>query len=245
MYLPKRFVDAAYLDVLWRWCRDGFCFSALFVLQEGQAMIAESNSLVNWAGAVNGASILEDGHREVLAANPLGLFQEGAGAHALGRVNNDELADHLLGLLGEWIRWVLEDSPLYPHVELIFARASERELACEHCVEQDAQCPQIDALAIILVLPDNLWAHIRWRPTEDLVPLPLSTGFPNEARKPKVYYLDHLGVFLYKYIIKLYIPMRYSFLMQIVKTLHNLLKEFATCWLLDNPIRTLGFDVLI
>jgi hypothetical protein len=61
------------------------------------------------------------------------------------------------------------------------------------------------------------------------VPLPLPTGLPDEARKSKVYYLDHFGFLLDEYIIKLYIPMRYSFLMQIVKALHNLLKEFSTC----------------
>lgn len=208
-------------------------------------MIAESNSLVHRAGTINGAGVLEDGHREVLTAYPLGLFQEGAGVHALGWVDNDELADHLLGLLGEWIGWVLEDSPLYPHVELIFALASERKLACEHCVEEDAQCPQIDVLAIILVLLDNLWAHIRWCPTEDLVPLPMATGLSNEASKPKVYYLYHLGFFLDEYIIKLYISMCYSFLMQIVKALYDLLKEFATCLLLYNSWDALGLDVLI
>jgi hypothetical protein len=121
VYLSQRFVDAAYLDILWRWCLFGFYFSALFVLQQTQAMVAESNSLINRAGAINGAGVLEDGHREVLTANPLRLFQEGAGAHARACVDNDELADHVLGLLGERIGWVLEDSPLYPHVELIFA----------------------------------------------------------------------------------------------------------------------------
>ena len=63
-------------------------------------MIAESNSLVHRAGTIDGASILKDGHWKISAAYTLGLPQEGAGVHALGWVDNDELADHLLGLLG-------------------------------------------------------------------------------------------------------------------------------------------------
>jgi len=31
VYLPKGFVDAAYLDILWRWSLDGFYFSAFFI----------------------------------------------------------------------------------------------------------------------------------------------------------------------------------------------------------------------
>ena len=64
-------------------------------------MIAESNSLIKRARAVNGAGVLEDGHWKVLTANPLGLLQEGAGAHARAWVDNDELADHVPSLLGE------------------------------------------------------------------------------------------------------------------------------------------------
>ena len=101
VYLPKGFVDGTDLDVLWRWSLGGFCFCTFFLLQQAQAMIAESNSLVHGAGAINGAGVLEDGHREVLAAHPLGLSQEGAGVHALGWIDNDELADHLPGLLGD------------------------------------------------------------------------------------------------------------------------------------------------
>ena len=208
-------------------------------------MIAESNSLVHRAGTIDGASILKDGHWKISAAYTLGLPQEGAGVHALGWVDNDELADHLLGLLGNWIGWILEDSSLYPHVELIFALASERKLACEHCIEKDAQRPQIDVLAIILVLLDNLWAHIRWRSTEDLVPLPMATRLPYEASKPKVYYLNHLCFLLNEYIIQLYIPMRYSLRMQIVKALHNLLEELSARLLLDNSGDAFRLDILI
>jgi hypothetical protein len=141
VYLSKGLVDGTYLNVLWRRTLCGFCLSAFFILLQTQAMIAESNSLVHRAGAINGPSVLEDGHREVLAGQPLGLSQEGAGVHALVWVDNDELADNLPGLLGERIGWVLEDASLYPHVELIFTLASEWKLPSEHYVEEDAQCP--------------------------------------------------------------------------------------------------------
>ncbi len=95
------------------------------------------------------------------------------------------------------------------------------------------------------MLLDNLWAHIRRCPTEDLVPLPMSAGLPYKASKPKVYYLDHPRFLLNKNIIKLYISMRYSFLMQIIKALYNLLEEFATRLLLDNSRHALGLDILI
>lgn len=51
------------------------------------------------------------------------------------------------------------------------------------------------------MLLDNLWAHIRRCPTEDLVPLPVAIGLPCEASKPKIYYLNHLRFLLNEYIV--------------------------------------------
>ena len=66
-------------------------------------------------------------------------------------------------------------------VQVLLRDSTERESACQHHVEKDAECPHIDRLAIVFVLSDDFWAHVTRCSAEDLQAL-VASDYHTEAK---------------------------------------------------------------
>ena len=56
-------------------------------------------------------------------------------------------------------------------VEVLFARATEWELTCQHHIQQNPQSPNIDWHSFVVLLASNLGRHVTRRATEHFEPL--------------------------------------------------------------------------
>lgn len=78
----------------------------------------------------------------------------------------------------------------------------EWERANQAEINDYSKRPHIDLVALIILLPHKLRCHVAWSPTEYFLFLKLTIWLLGEGRKPKVYDLDLVRIFLYQNIIK-------------------------------------------
>ena len=109
-------------------------------------------------------------------------------------------------------------------VEVLFGDAPEWEGAGEHDVEEDAQGPHVDGLAVVLVLADDLRAHVAGRAAEDLQALVRG----HHHREAEVDQLHHAGALLDEDVVELDVTVDG---VDAVKVGHGL------CHLLEDPPR--------
>lgn len=91
------------------------------------------------------------------------------------------------------------------------------------------------------MLADQLWSHVRWGSTEDLLLLAILA----ESCKSEVNDLDHVGLVLDENVVELHVSVRDTSHMQIVKCLCDLFEEATADTLLDLPVRALLLHVLV
>lgn len=104
------------------------------------------------------ASHFERCHADVVASH-VGLADEGLGLCTASRINFQHVLDDFsCSVVQRFVGSVL--APLDPLVQILLTRASEREISCEHYVQQNAQCPYIDRHAFIIRFLRNFWSHI-------------------------------------------------------------------------------------
>ena len=194
---------------------------------------------VDRVGSEQSSGGFEHAQRQVLALDPRLAYQL-IRSEPPPRVDLEEARHHILGLTGHEFR-VFVLSSLDFGVEFALRLTFEGERAHEHGVEQYAERPHVDLPAVVLLLSDELGRHVGWRSTKYFLFLAILT----KSCEAKIYYLDHICVVFYQDVVELDVPMRNTFVMQVIKSFSDLLEEAAADALLHLPICTFLLHILV
>jgi len=124
-------------------------------------------------------------------------------------------------------------------VEVLLADAPEGEGAREHHVEENADGPHVDWLAVVILLAHDLRRHVRWSATKDLQ---LLGG--NDHREPKVNNLDLPTALFYQNIVELNVPMYYINRVEVIYSLYYLFEHSSGCHFSAHSVRFLSHILL-
>ena len=124
---------------------------------------------------------------------------------------------------------------------LLFILSPKGKSSGEKGIEQDTQCPHVNLATIVLTLPHKFWSHVRWSSTKDFEFLIICA----KSSKSEINDFDHKSLILDQDIIQLYISVRNTFLMEVIKCLCNLLEESTAHWLFHLAVGALLLDVLV
>ena len=95
------------------------------------------------------------------------VFEQVGGRRAPPRIHHQHFADKRLALRREVLGEVKLSEGDLP-VEVFVVLAAERKLPTQHGEEEDSRGPDISRRAIVLLLADNLGAHVAGRSAENL-----------------------------------------------------------------------------